>query len=210
MDLRHIAVEGVPGAGKSALATVLAARLGFQLVTDDVENPFLAAFHDDMAIQAFQVQLHFLLSRYGRYDHLRDPEIYQQGVVTDFLAERDEIYVPATLSEDETALYGDIYHRLGDHSVEPDMVIFLQLSVEEAQRRCRDMEPAFIRLLSNAYREFFFSYSRAPLIVVEADHFDPSARPDELDDLMRLVEAHAARGGTAASTVYYTPFGKGT
>jgi deoxyadenosine/deoxycytidine kinase len=210
-EFRHIAVEGAPGAGKTAVAEVLARRMGAEVITDVEENPFLPAFHKEMTSAAFQTQIWFLLSRYQRQERLRQPDLFQFNVVTDFLFDRDEIYASLTLSEDEKALYQELYRLLGSRQPVPDLVVYLQMSAPEAIRRGRDtsrggagIEPAFMKLLVEAYEEYFFSWNRSPLIVVKADDFDPAGIDEDREELWRVIQSyrdHAAAG----SPLYFTP-----
>lgn len=207
VEIRYIAIEGAPGSGKTALARVLASRLDFALLRDATENPFLPAFHDDMSVGALQTQLHFLVERQKQDRAELCPLLRQQGVVTDYLASRDAIYAPLILGGPELELYEELASQVALGRTEPDLVIHLQLSPQEAERRCVDLEPAFVRLLGDAYRNFFDAWVRTPLVIVEADAFDPEKRPEELEDLVRLVADHDARGGTAAAAVRYVPAG---
>ena len=60
-----IAIEGVIGAGKTSLATLLAERRKARLVLEEFEdNPFLPKFYEDRERYAFQTQLAFLASRF--------------------------------------------------------------------------------------------------------------------------------------------------
>lgn len=208
VEIRHIAVEGVPGSGKTSLARRLASRFGFVFVRDDIEdNPFLPAFHDDMAVGALQTQLRFLVSRQNKEQGEVVPVMRNQGVVTDFLSWRDGIYAPLILGGAELDLYEDLARQVAVGRLQPDLVIYLQLTKDVAATRCVDLEPAFMHLLSDAYRRFFETWTMTPLVIVEADRFDPEARPDEFEDLVRLIADHDARGGTAASAVRYVPPG---
>jgi deoxyguanosine kinase len=213
-EFRHIAVEGVPGAGKTAVAEVLAKRLGASLVTDVEENPFLPAFHKEMTSAAFQTQIWFLLSRYQRQESLRQPDLFQYNIVTDFLFDRDEIYASLTLSEDEKALYQELYRLLGSQQPAPDLIIYLQMTSPEAVRRARDaarssgasgaIEPAFMKLLVEAYEEYFFSWNRSPLIVVKADDFDPAGIDADREELWRVIESYRSHAA-AGNPLYFTP-----
>jgi deoxyguanosine kinase len=59
-ELRHIAIEGVIGAGKTSLAKRIADVLPAKLVVEKFEeNPFLAKFYEDTHRYAFQTQLFF-------------------------------------------------------------------------------------------------------------------------------------------------------
>lgn len=61
---RYVVIEGPAGAGKSALAKVLAERWAMSAVFEHPEsNPFLERFYRDPARYALATQTHFLLER---------------------------------------------------------------------------------------------------------------------------------------------------
>jgi len=62
--LRHIAVDGPIGVGKTSLVELLARRFHGTKVLEDVDNPFLPDFYKKKKGAAFQTQLFFVLARY--------------------------------------------------------------------------------------------------------------------------------------------------
>ena len=53
-DYTYIAVEGVIGVGKTSFASLLAERLGADIINEEVlENPFLADFYKNRRRHAF-------------------------------------------------------------------------------------------------------------------------------------------------------------
>jgi len=91
-ELRHLAIEGVIGVGKTSLARLLAQRRGAKLVLEEVEeNPFLEGFYADAERYAFQTQIFFLLSRYRQLSSLFQEELFHQGVVSDYILAKDRI-----------------------------------------------------------------------------------------------------------------------
>jgi len=161
IGFRHIAIEGPPGSGKTPIAAALAERLGAKLMLDVDFNPFLTEFRHDMS-QSFQTQIYFLLSRFALEDDLKQPELFRNNVITDYFFDRDEIYASITLLQDEMLLYRTLYDLLGTRRSLPDLVVFLQLSEEEAIRRNSGIEPAFLKLITDAYNGYFFPIQRRP------------------------------------------------
>ncbi|HMD37609.1 MAG TPA: deoxynucleoside kinase, partial [Vicinamibacterales bacterium] len=78
MQFRHIAIEGPIGAGKTALAERLGARLDATIVLEESDNPFLADFYADRPGAALQAQLFFLLSRHRQQTSLRQTDLFSQ------------------------------------------------------------------------------------------------------------------------------------
>jgi deoxyguanosine kinase len=216
---RYIAVEGPMGAGKSALAGLLADRFGARLVLDPVdENPFLAAFHADRRKHAFQAQLFFLISRYQLQQELFQQDLFNQVTVADHLFAKDRIFAALNLDPDELALYRRVHAILDARTVKPDLVVFLQarldVLVSRVRRRGRELErhvePAYLEALARAYNEFFFHYEQTPLLVVNTSELDLAGQPwgrtdgstpPEIDALVQVIRRH--RKGIA----HYNPAG---
>lgn len=63
--IKHIAIAGNIGAGKTSLATQLARHYRWEVLYEDAsDNPYLADFYFDMNRWSFNLQIHFLHSRY--------------------------------------------------------------------------------------------------------------------------------------------------
>lgn len=200
--LRHIAVEGPPGSGKTAIAAALSDRLGGKLILDPEDNPFLGDFRTDISTTAFQTQIWYLLSRFRLEDEFAQPDLFRDTVVSDYFFDRDEIYASLTLGQDELLLYRSLYNLLKARRNLPDLVIHLQLSVEEALRRAPNLEPAFVKLITDAYNGYFFAYAKTPLLIVRADDFNPIARENEMEE---LIEAMAAMNNNREGRRYFSP-----
>jgi len=212
LQFRHIAIEGPIGAGKSALAERLAARLDATLVLEDPENPFLADFYADRPGAALQSQLFYLLGRHRQHSALRQSDLFSQITICDYLFDRDKIYAYLNLDDNELFVYQRLYELLAQDVPSPDLVIFLQTPTDALRRRLRERARAnpdlpapprddeeYVRELNEAYNHFFFHYTATPLLVVETSQFDLTWGSDALDDLVRQVK------GMGKGTRYYVP-----
>ena len=105
-EIRHIAIEGVIGAGKTSLANLLSERLSARLVLEQFEeNPFLPKFYQAQERYAFQTQLFFLLSRYKQQQQLAQADLFHRFLITDYIFEKDKIFAYLNLEDDELKLY---------------------------------------------------------------------------------------------------------
>ena len=90
--LFYIAVEGPIGVGKTSLANLISKELGARLVLEQFEeNPFLPEFYRDPERYSFQTQLFFLLQRYRQQQELKQVDMFQTLLITDYLFVKDRI-----------------------------------------------------------------------------------------------------------------------
>ncbi|MDD5761368.1 MAG: deoxynucleoside kinase [bacterium] len=209
---RHIAIEGPIGVGKSSLAKLLAQKYASRLVKEEVAgNPFLERFYENPRKFAFQTQLFFLLSRYRQQRELAQGDLFEGGLVCDYILAKDEIFALINLEDDEISLYESIYKLLVSTLPKPDLVIYLQARPEVLLSRVRKRGIAYernisldyLRTLSDAYNEYFFHYNETPLLVVNTSEIDFVESPRDLEHLVREVKS-VKRG-----TQHYIPLGSG-
>jgi deoxyguanosine kinase len=201
-EKRYVVVEGPIGVGKTTLCGLLAGTWKARLVLEEVEeNPFLPLFYRDRRAYAFQTQVYFLLSRYRQQQKLGQLDLFTSRVVSDYMFEKDRIFASINLGEHEFGLYEKLASILERDVHAPDLVVYLQASVDVLLARVsrrgrpfeRDMSRAYLEALVNAYNRFFFGSRRVPVLVVNTDEADFRNRPEDMDGLLKAVERH--RGG---------------
>jgi len=207
---RYIAIEGPIGVGKTSLAKILANKFGCKLVQEEVgHNPFLERFYENPRKYAFQTQLFFLLSRYRQQRDMAQGNLFEKGVVSDYVLAKDKIFALINLEDDEIALYDSIYKLLVPTVPRPDLVIYLQARPEVLLNRVRkrgveyerNISLDYLKTLSDAYNEYFFHYNETPLLVVGTSEIDFVESPRDLEHLVREVKS-VKRG-----TQHYIPLG---
>lgn len=176
-----IAIEGVIGAGKTSLARLLAERHNARLVLEQFEeNPFLPKFYEDRERYAFQTQLAFLASRFKQQEILRNRDLFQEMVISDYLFDKDRIFARLNLSGDEMSLYDSIYSIMSSIAAKADLVVFIQSSVDRLMHNIKargrpyekEISGTYIEELNYAYNHFFHHYTRSPLIIINATEVD--------------------------------------
>ena len=112
--LRHIAIEGPIGVGKTSLAGLLAKRFSGTQVLEDVKNPFLPEFYEGRKGAAFQTQVFFLLSRFGQQQEIAQMDLFKELVIADYMFAKDKIFANLTLSDEEMRVYEKVWGPLSD------------------------------------------------------------------------------------------------
>jgi deoxyguanosine kinase len=211
LHARHIAVEGPIGVGKTSLVELLARHYEGVKVLEDVRNPFLSDFYRGRAGSAFQVQIFFLLSRHQQHLEIAQMDLFSRLVVADYTMPKDRIFARLNLNDEEFRLYDRLYSLLATPLPKPDLVVYLEGSVETCMRRIhlrdreyeRNMDPDYLRRLKEAYNAYFFRYAETPLLVVNTDQID---FVHNQDDFASLVDQIAR---TRKGTQVYVPLGSG-
>jgi deoxyadenosine/deoxycytidine kinase len=195
---RYIAVEGPIGAGKSSLARMLAERSGSAaLLEDPAANPFLPGFYQDSARYALPTQLFFLFQRLNQVRDLNQSDLFKRATVADFILDKDPLFARLTLNDDELRLYQQIYAQLKPQAATPDLVIYLQASVETLVERVRrrglsyerSISEEYLLRLAESYARFFYQYDAAPVLIVNSDHLNFVDSPADFDLLLQRVGA---------------------
>ncbi len=200
-----IAIEGVIGAGKTTLANMLAERNGGRLVLEQFEeNPFLPKFYEERERYAFQTQLAFLASRFKQQQKMTNRDLFDEFIISDYIFEKDRIFARLNLDDDELALYDNIFSIMAGISAKPDLVIYLQSSVDRLMKninkRGRDYEKhiteEYLHDLSDSYNQFFYHYNKAPLMIINSTEIDFVNNPDQLSYLEEQIFSHPIRSNT--------------
>jgi len=191
-----IVVEGVIGAGKTSLAKKIKERLNSKLILEQFEvNPFLERFYVDRSRYAFQTQMFFLVNRYKQQEELLQEELFTEHIVSDYSFEKDRIFAYLNLSGEELKLYEGLYPLLARNLRKPDLVVFLQSSVDKLmyniKKRHRKIERAltrsYIEELSEAYNHFFFRYNTTPLLIVNSTEIDFVNVEEDFEELFKQI-----------------------
>ena len=189
----YIAVEGPIGVGKTTLAKRLAELFDYQLLLEDAhENPFLDKFYENRRQNALATQLFFLFQRVQKMDDLKQQDMFKPLRIADFLIDKDPIFAQVNLDPDEFELYRKVYSQMTVDAPTPDLVIYLQASVDRLLERIdrrgiaseRTISRQYLEELNEVYSEFFLYYDAAPLLIVNANQLDLVSRQEDFAQLV--------------------------
>ncbi len=195
-NLYYIAIEGPIGVGKTSLAQLLSTELGARLVLEDFEdNPFLPDFYNDPERFGFQTQLFFLLQRYRQQQDLRQVDMFQKLLITDYMFVKDRLFASLNLGDKEMQLYDTVASLLERNIIRPDIVIYLQADTDvlmkNIEKRGRNMEKnvtwEYIDALNQVYTEYFFRYQDTPLVIINTNNIDFVENENDLKEVIDYI-----------------------
>ena len=195
-NLYYVAIEGTIGVGKTSLADLLSDKLSAKLVLEAFEdNPFLSDFYEDPERHAFQTQLWFLLQRYQQQQDLRQVDMFQNLVITDYMFVKDRLFASLNLNEKEMSLYDTVANMMERNVIHPDLVIFLQAGTETLMKniasRGREIEKNisedYIDALNQVYNEYFFRYQDTPLVIINTNNIDFVNNHKDLEEVINYI-----------------------
>ncbi|MER2079719.1 deoxynucleoside kinase [Psychrobacillus psychrotolerans] len=203
MSIPFITVEGPIGVGKTSLAKAISAKYQFALLKEIVdENPFLNKFYEDIAEWSFQTEMFFLCNRYKQLSDIEKKYLSKENpVVADYHIFKNLIFAKRTLSEVEYEKYESIYQILTKDMPVPNMVIYIDASIDvllsRIDMRGRDFEkkisPDYLVQLSADYRMFIDDFEQkhpeVPVLRISGNEIDFVQNGKDLQIILEKVDA---------------------
>jgi deoxyadenosine/deoxycytidine kinase len=194
--IKYIAIEGVIGAGKTSLAKMISEKLNAKLVLESFEdNPFLEKFYKNPRRYALHTQMYFLMSRYKQLLELRQDDLFHNYIISDYIFEKDKIFAYLNLADDELELYEKMVSFIERNLQTPDLVIYLQSTVERLMANInkrgrpaeKQMSETYISDLNEAYNYFFFRFKASRVMIVNATEIDFVNNKYDFDELVAEI-----------------------
>jgi deoxyadenosine/deoxycytidine kinase len=197
---KYIVVAGNIGVGKSTLVSLLCQRLGWDPFFEPVtENPYLEDFYQDMNTWGFHSQVFFLAHRLQiQHAILKNPGsvVQDRSIYEDAEIFAANLFYQGHLSKRDYDTYQALYQAMNDFLPPPDLVIYLQASVQTLQQRIsqrsRGYEQAisaeYLSRLNDLYQEWINHFTLCPVLTIPADDLDYVAHSRHLDLIVQKVQ----------------------
>ncbi len=197
---RFIAVAGNVGAGKSTLTKLVGEKLGFKTHYESVDtNPYLEDFYKDQSKWGFHLQLYFLSQRFKQqhlitnngFNNIQDRSIYEDVEIF-----AKNLYDSGVMSEKDYNTYRELFHNMVSHLKSPDLLIYLDGSIESIidriDKRGREMEKlvnhSYWENIHKRYDNFISKYDKSNILVVNIDEVDLLENEKQLDELCNEIK----------------------
>lgn len=199
-DLKHIAISGNIGSGKTTLAEKLAKHYNWTPLYESVDhNPYLKDFYSDMTRWAFHLQIYFLNSRFNQVHQIRtstktiiqDRTIYEDAHI--FAA---NLHKSGNITDRDYQSYLDIFNSMIHFVEPPDLLIYLKADipklVQQIQKRNRDFEYniklEYLRTLNEHYEQWISQYNQGKLLIIDVNNLDFVERIEDFSMIVGKVE----------------------
>lgn len=198
--IKHIAIAGNIGAGKSTLTTLLSKHYNWTPHYEDVENnPYLFDFYNDMQRWSFNLQVYFLNSRFRQIVEIQrgqDIVIQDRTIYEDAYIFAPNLHAMGLMSARDFENYTSLFEVLISMVNPPDLLVYLQGSVpalvRQIEKRGREYEASirldYLRRL-NEYYEAFISKYKHKLLIIDIDNINFAENKKDLGEVINKINA---------------------
>jgi len=198
--LKHIAICGNIGSGKTTLTEKLARHYGWNPLYESVDNnPYLRDFYQDMTKWAFHVQIYFLNSRFKQINDIygsEKPTIQDRTIYEDAYIFAANLHQSGHITDRDYQSYLDIFNSMISFVKPPDLLIYLKADipklVRQIEKRGRDFEYSisldYLRKLNKQYENWIGNYKDGKLLIIDVNHLDFVESIDDFSFIVNKVD----------------------
>ena len=200
-QLKHIAVTGNIGAGKTTLCEKLSLHYGWEVQYEDTDqNPYLNDFYHDMRRWSFNLQIYFLNSRYNQILNIRrgnkvilqDRTIYEDAYIF-----APNLYEMGLMAQRDFNNYFSLFKSMLTQVGAPDLLIYLRANVStlvaQIQDRGREYEGNmsldYLKNLNERYENWIHNYEEGNKLIIDIDNLDIKNSPEDLSEVLVAIDS---------------------
>ncbi len=199
-QLKHIAISGNIGSGKTVLTEKLAKHYGWHALFESVDkNPYLRDFYYDMPRWAFHLQIYFLNSRFRQVSEIRSserPTVQDRTIYEDAYIFANNLHRSGYINDRDYQSYLDIFHSMINFVLPPDLLIYLRADipklVRQIQKRGRDYEYAmrldYLKNLNEHYENWIKGYKLGKILVIDVNQIDFVENIDDFGYIVSKID----------------------
>lgn len=199
--IKHVAIAGNIGAGKTTLTTELSKHYNWEAHYESTDNnPYLSDFYDNMQRWSFNLQVYFLHNRYqqvlkivsGDKTVIQDRTIYEDAYIF-----APNLHDMGLMTGRDFQNYFELFKTMSNQIQPPDLLIYLKASiptlVNHIQARGRDYEGSisldYLKRLNERYENWIANYEDENLLIVDIDELDFVNKKEDLGKVIDKIDA---------------------
>ena len=178
-----IVIEGQIGAGKTTMGAFLSKELELPLykeLTNPYTHELLNRFYRDKSRWAFTLQVHFLNERFRKIKEImnRGGGVLDRSIFGDRIF-AEVLYEDGDMLDFEFHTYSDLLNNMLEHSRDPQLLVYLDCSVDTALQRIRERDRGiestiprdYLERLNRHYLEWYEQYKVSPKVKIDTERF---------------------------------------
>lgn len=198
--IRHVAIAGNIGAGKTTLTTLLGKHYRWGVHYEDVStNPYLSDFYNDMKRWSFNLQIYFLNSRYKQILKIQtggETIVQDRTIFEDAHIFAPNLYEMGLMSERDFSNYFDLFKTMSSQVNPPDLLIYLRASihtlVKHIHTRGREYEGNmsldYLKRLNERYDNWIENYKEGKLLIIDIDDLDFKTSQEDFGKIIEKID----------------------
>lgn len=192
--LRHIALAGNIGVGKTSLAKILSKNYNWKLELESVKkNPYLSDFYEDMEKWSFHLQIYFLNNRFEQNQKIlksKKPVIQDRTIYEDEVIFTKNLYESGFLKKREYNNYLKLFNSIIKYVKPPDLIIYLRNNnigklVNNIEKRDRVFEKSiqiqYLKNLHLSYEKWIRNYTLNKILIIDVTELDFIKNREDLE-----------------------------
>ena len=200
-QLKHIAISGNIGCGKTTLAEKLSKHYGWTPLYESVDhNPYLRDFYGDMTRWAFHLQIYFLNSRFRQINEIRanaKTTIQDRTIYEDAYIFAPNLYAMGLMTNRDFQNYATLFELMESTVKAPDLLIYLRSSIPnlvgQIHKRGREYENSisidYLSRLNERYEAWIHTYNKGKLLIIDVDKINFVDNPEDLGNIIERINA---------------------
>jgi deoxyguanosine kinase len=196
-NYNFIAIEGNIGAGKTSLATRIAAEFNARLILEQFEeNTFLPKFYENPTKYAFPLELTFLAERYQQLkDQLSTQDMFKTFTVADYFIHKSLIFASRNLSGDEFTLYTRLFNIIEGVLPKPDLLVYLYLDIDNLRKNIKDrgrvyeqnIQSGYLAKIQQGYLDFLRQQHKMRVLIIDTNQLDFVSVQDDYYKILEVM-----------------------